>query len=79
MMILVNLVFSQVCEMDQNVERHKLIRDSQELELSALKSRLTEVESLPGSWELRAVANFEGQVARLKLPLPSMRVIYVYC
>ena len=37
---------SQVYEMDDEVERHRLIRDSLELELQALRQRLSTVDNL---------------------------------
>lgn len=39
--------FDQVYEMDEEVERHRLIRESLELELQALRHRLSTVDNFP--------------------------------
>ncbi|KAL5538433.1 hypothetical protein UlMin_042978 [Ulmus minor] len=42
----INVLEKKVCEMNDEVERHRFIRDSLELELQALRQRLSTVENL---------------------------------
>lgn len=56
--------------MDKEVERHRLIRDSLELELQALRQRLSTVESCSDITGLEnSSENNEAQMSRSKLLL----------
>uniref|UniRef100_F6HE33 Kinesin motor domain-containing protein n=1 Tax=Vitis vinifera TaxID=29760 RepID=F6HE33_VITVI len=57
----INVLEKKVCEMDEEVERHRLIRNSLELELQALRQRMLTVESFT---ENTNVEQTEDQLSR---------------
>ncbi|KAL5781898.1 hypothetical protein ACOSP7_006927 [Xanthoceras sorbifolium] len=63
----INVLEKKVYEMDEEVERHRLIRDSLELELQAFRQRLSIVENFPDivDSENTNAEHTEGQMSRL--------------
>lgn len=65
--------------MDDEVERHRTIRDSLELELQSLRERLSTVENFPDilDSEDRNADRNEGQMSRSEVLLDL--VVYDFC
>ncbi|TXG71464.1 hypothetical protein EZV62_000043 [Acer yangbiense] len=63
----INVLEKKVYEMDEEVERHRLIRNSLELELQAFRERLSTVENFPDivDSENTTAEHSEGQMSRL--------------
>ncbi|KAJ8766501.1 hypothetical protein K2173_022560 [Erythroxylum novogranatense] len=62
----VNVLEKKVCEMSEEVERHRLMRDSLEMELRCLRHRLSTVENLSDVMdsENREFSNNEHHISR---------------
>ncbi|OWM87999.1 hypothetical protein CDL15_Pgr016571 [Punica granatum] len=53
----INMLEKKVYEMDQDVERHRQVRDTLELELRALRQRMSTFEDFRGSFDLESTDN----------------------
>lgn len=65
MLLRILYCISQVHEMDQDMERHRQARDGLELELQALRQRMSVFENLGGKFDL---VSRDGVCSRDQLP-----------